>query len=108
MVDHDDNDYQILGFLEVAARAPASRDTGYGHLVPSLTFILTWDTYIGQDVIDWATDHNVAIYEMPAYFVPSTNQIGLIGALPLNRQAKEMVDNRLYVVGEFGTAPGDF
>jgi RHS repeat-associated protein len=100
--------FQIKGLLQVAAQSAASEDVGYGHLVPSVTFVAPFGTKIGDDIIAYATDHDVALFRIFPYYVKGTNQIGLYPAIPLNRQAEVMMTTRLYQPGELGTEPGDF
>jgi RHS repeat-associated protein len=106
---------QIRGLIDVAARSPASGDTGPDRVLPTITFITTGNTVIGPDVLAEATRRGVAIWQVIAYETPGSggSQVGFTPALPLNPQVfptrgffGQMFDPYIPVPPLGGAAPG--
>lgn len=54
--------YQILGMLDALTKSPAASSTGPDRAYPSLYFVVTGDTTIGQDVVDHAATLQILVW----------------------------------------------
>ncbi|MRG96621.1 hypothetical protein [Polyangium spumosum] len=61
-VNLDYAQYQILGMLDVLTRSAAASSTGPDRAYPSLYFVVTGDTSIGNGVVDHATTLRILLW----------------------------------------------
>lgn len=73
----DHSNYQILGMIDYLAKnSAASGSKGAYRPFPTLYFVTTSDTIIGQDVLKEATDRDVVIWQSLTYTVRDNIVIG--------------------------------
>jgi hypothetical protein len=83
------NRYQLVGLIDVAAMSPAGSSTMPSHPPPAVVFTTTANTGVGADVLAYATQRGVAIWqEIVEYDAASANpqnpDLYIELALPLN------------------------
>lgn len=76
--------WQIQGMLDALAHSPAGMASGYRRPYPTLTFIVTADTFIGLDVINEATAKKIALWQAVAMELPPGGRFQIAVPLCLN------------------------